>query len=570
MKRILSILTVFVLLAGCAGTFAEEESWSCPECGASNTTKFCIKCGTKRPELKTIICPGCGTQYPMDTDAVFCGECGTKLLQDEVSKQYEGDGFDTPEDAALCYLAGLKNLDFSQLLSAFAWETQVDHYDYKAKVTRLRGIDPTIVPAMPAVNELLRSVMLEQIRSTQINYICRSLENYVNDEMSDSPTMSLVFQSETEIDEYFDRCDNGKIENLATMKNIRFYTPDDLTKGKFSIEQNQKNYLKMNACYGADETKDIIIAADIGEDTVVVSPTVARYGDRWYVVNVSSMTEMIIGVAVNYMAFFVLPDETKELLKNVVPVATVTDIPKSAGVRIHYEGEGFDRPEDAVTCYLEGLKNGDVQQMMRAFAWETQISRYSLKDQIIRMKSVYYNSPIRMPSMNGFMADMNMESLRHEQSRRIFSSVRNYILEDEDAYKELVEGKRMDLVSEEDVDAFIRAFNNGKSEKLRQMHNIRLIDPSTAVVKYNNESTTRLLDMYQRIYGADEIKEIIAIADLDGEDLAFNPTLARYGDKWYIVSLDGIAFSILGIDFNGRGFVTVKGSAELALALLQP
>ena len=36
------------------------------------------------------------------------------LLPGEEGFRYEGEGFDTPEDAALYYLAGLKNQDFEQ------------------------------------------------------------------------------------------------------------------------------------------------------------------------------------------------------------------------------------------------------------------------------------------------------------------------------------------------------------------------------------------------------------------------------------------------------------------------
>ena len=45
---------------------------------------------------------------------------GKVLLPGEEGFRYEGEGFDTPEDAALYYLAGLKNQDFEQMLAAFA------------------------------------------------------------------------------------------------------------------------------------------------------------------------------------------------------------------------------------------------------------------------------------------------------------------------------------------------------------------------------------------------------------------------------------------------------------------
>ncbi|MBR3280742.1 MAG: SPFH domain-containing protein [Clostridia bacterium] len=59
---------------------APEGSWTCPECGATNTGKFCQGCGKSKEELlapKTIKCPKCGAECP--PNAKFCGECGQKL-----------------------------------------------------------------------------------------------------------------------------------------------------------------------------------------------------------------------------------------------------------------------------------------------------------------------------------------------------------------------------------------------------------------------------------------------------------------------------------------------------------
>ena len=59
---------------------APEGAWTCPECGATNTGKFCQGCGKSKEELlkpKTIKCPKCGAECP--PTAKFCGECGQKL-----------------------------------------------------------------------------------------------------------------------------------------------------------------------------------------------------------------------------------------------------------------------------------------------------------------------------------------------------------------------------------------------------------------------------------------------------------------------------------------------------------
>ena len=101
-KKMIVALLSLALIHGCAGAISEGEEWICPECSAANTANFCIKCGTKKPEEVT--CPDCGTTYPADSGAVFCGNCGKKLKSKiSFSVRYEGEGFSTPEEALICY-----------------------------------------------------------------------------------------------------------------------------------------------------------------------------------------------------------------------------------------------------------------------------------------------------------------------------------------------------------------------------------------------------------------------------------------------------------------------------------
>ena len=49
-------------------------TWTCPKCGAVNTTNFCGTCGEKRPDSGKWICPKCGRE----NEGNFCGNCGEK------------------------------------------------------------------------------------------------------------------------------------------------------------------------------------------------------------------------------------------------------------------------------------------------------------------------------------------------------------------------------------------------------------------------------------------------------------------------------------------------------------
>lgn len=342
-----------------------------------------------------------------------------------------------------------------------------------------------------------------------------------------------------------------------------------MTEGMFSMEHNRQTYPTHNARYGADETRDVVIAADIVGDTVMVLPTAARYGDRWYLVSVNSFTQMILGLETTGAALYVLDDEEKALVRNLAPAATVAELPAAPARGFRYEGPGFDAPEDAVACYLEGLQEGDVQGMLQAFAWETQAARYSLRDYIRWMKALYDVSPVKLPALNAFVTEMNLGSLRSLQGKRIYAAIRNELLKDNEQYKELLDGFVVSLAGEEEVDAYIRAFEHDLAERLKGLRDIRLVDPVSVVPGYNNEKITETLETYRRIYGADEMKETLAVAGLDGGTLICDPLLARYGDKWYMVSVDGMAFPMLGFNASQHAFVTVDRSLEEELARLQ-
>lgn len=297
LKRVLAVLLAAVLCAGCVSAAAEEDSWTCPDCGTGNTTNFCIRCGAKKPDM--IACPGCGEKYPIDTEAVFCGKCGTKLRPEaEPSERMEGDGFDTPEEAVLYYLEGLKNLDFGQMLRAFAWETQAEHYAVDENLRRISAYLPSIKPRLPGDSEFIRTANLYSLRTVQIDAIYQAMEYcLLQDHYSDlNSAYGTKSAKDGTFDAFMEEFNNGRLDKLAGMTNIRFLTPDRVTDGRFSSEKTQKNYARNNAVYGADETVDVPAVADVGDEILFCCPTVARYGEKWYLVSVRSVTGMIIGI----------------------------------------------------------------------------------------------------------------------------------------------------------------------------------------------------------------------------------------------------------------------------------
>ena len=152
---------------------------------------------------------------------------------------YEGAGFDTPEDAVACYMNGLKNLDFEQMLSAYAWETLASHYSVEKFLQRIKAYIPTSYVRMPAANDFMVSATLHSLRAGEVRMIYNALEAYIlGEDYPDGKTIPL--QEEKDVEAFLQKFDNSKLEALTGMADITFLTPDSVTDNMFSLEQNQE------------------------------------------------------------------------------------------------------------------------------------------------------------------------------------------------------------------------------------------------------------------------------------------------------------------------------------------
>lgn len=317
LRKTVALLLSLLFVLGWAVSFSEGEGWFCPDCGAPNNTNFCKRCGAASPanartdvastEPEEIFCPFCGAQYPADAGIFFCGDCGAVLQQAFSSKiRYEGEGFATPEEALICYMEGLKNLNFGQMLRAFAWETQMEHYDLQKFLERIRAVNPSMRPRMPSTNDFMFDANVAILRFYQVDMIYRSLEQYIlgQDSPSNMQTGTITFRKDSDdVALFLQKFENGRVEKLAEMKNIRFLSPDEVTENRFSSGSAPDAFVKQTAHYGADEVVNIVGVADVGDETLYCCPTICRYGDRWYLVSVGSFTSAFLGVPMDYQAF---------------------------------------------------------------------------------------------------------------------------------------------------------------------------------------------------------------------------------------------------------------------------
>ena len=252
MKKLISILLALTMMPSCIVAFAEE---------ASETTKI----------------------------------------------RYEGDGFDTPEDAVICYMTGLRNLDFEQMLGAFAWETLASHYSAENMAKRMKAYTPVPPARMPGFNDFMVTANMHSLRANESRMIYSAVEAYIMGEEFHQGK-SIALKEDADAEAFMKKFDNGRLEQLSGMGDILFLTPDMVTKGKFSLEVNQKSLSAQTAQFGADELVNIVATAPVGKGMIVCMPTVARYGEKWYMVSVGSLLQNILGIETYYQAFIYTED----------------------------------------------------------------------------------------------------------------------------------------------------------------------------------------------------------------------------------------------------------------------
>lgn len=102
---------------------------------------------------------------------------------------------------------------------------------------------------------------------------------------------------------YLQKFDNGKLEKLSGMTNIRFMTPDEVTGGISSFEKNQQSFARRAAPYCADEVVDVVAVGDVEDGVIVCAPLVARYGEKWYIVSCCGNVPLLLRIDTNHMAF---------------------------------------------------------------------------------------------------------------------------------------------------------------------------------------------------------------------------------------------------------------------------
>ena len=224
----------------------------------------------------------------------------------------------------------------------------------------------------------------------------------------------------------------------------------------------------------------------------------------------------------------------------------------SASPQPVYEHPGWETAEDAVQNYLEGLKNGDVSQMLDSFSIETYIDRFDLTAYFERFKAILPGTSreVKLYSTNPFFRQLNIEARRGEIMRMITMQVMSFEWPEMDHTKSIPQGQA--------YDATIQAMLAVHVPTLSDLSFEAFLDPAALSDVYESPANRGNHEKQLALLGTEEIKSVAARFTAGGGTYLFCCDAARYGDKWYISSFGGNIGALLGVAALQAGIARVE------------
>ena len=213
------------------------------------------------------------------------------------------------------------------------------------------------------------------------------------------------------------------------------------------------------------------------------------------------------------------------------------------------EGPGFGSAEEAVTAYLEAMKNGDVEGMLATFAIETYVAEMDAQADLERMGVFQPSYGMRLPLGGDYQRQVAV-AVRYGQLAESLAS--QWMLYSWPEGYAVFDGASVALNEDGDAEAFLAGLAEGDAAALwQEMEVVGFVEPERMSTQYSDGSQSRARQAAS--YGCDEIVSVVAKLDIGGEEWYQCMDVARYGGKWYNLSFSGNIGLLLGLSVYSGG-----------------
>ena len=215
------------------------------------------------------------------------------------------------------------------------------------------------------------------------------------------------------------------------------------------------------------------------------------------------------------------------------------------------EGPGFGSAEEAVTAYLEAMKNGDLEGMLATFAIETYVAEMDAHADLARMGVFQPSYGMRMPLGGDYQQQVAVaarygqlaESLAYQWM--LFSWPEGY---------EEFGGTTISLTEDGAAEAFLTNLaENDAAARWQEMEVVGFVEPELMSTQYLDGAESRARQAAS--YGCDEIVSVVAKLDIGGEEWYQCMDVACYGGKWHNLSFVGYIGHLMGLSLYSGGLV---------------
>jgi hypothetical protein len=216
---------------------------------------------------------------------------------DAAPPPYEGPGWETPEDAVQAYLDAFGKADLRGMVSAFAIETYVEHFDFEAQLDRLGAYLPQAEIPYPNANDFFKAMNVEKRRSGIVNSIHYQFFTLRFPEIDLGMLTSFSGDGAPTPGEFADRMNavtQGPAEGYAL---LAFADPASLSE-HYLQPRNQENLAKLAGIYGAEELQSMAALIAVEGKPHLLCCDAIRYGDKWYLCSLGGNIGALLGMSV--------------------------------------------------------------------------------------------------------------------------------------------------------------------------------------------------------------------------------------------------------------------------------
>ena len=224
---------------------------------------------------------------------VACGSANTAQ-----PSQVGTSGFLSPEDAVVAYLEGLRDTNLEAMMSAFAVETYVAHFDLQAFLERLGMYQFTL---LPDANELVREMNVEMRRSNvtsriRMQYLVLTHPDRHTYASEGSEFLHRIIQEDEVVPFLQDFYANLNAPTWSGLE-IQGFLPLKWSEWYQEASEDYYEILERNIAFlGAQQLVGRIAVFTLDGDYYLLFADLAEYNGRWYINELGGITGIFANV----------------------------------------------------------------------------------------------------------------------------------------------------------------------------------------------------------------------------------------------------------------------------------